>query len=249
MGKADLHIHSTYSFDGSASVEAILEQAARSAQLDVIAITDHDNIFGAQKALKLAPLYGIHVIPGCEVSTADGHLIALFVHKPIPARLPLSTTIEHVREQGGICVIPHPMALAVHSVSESKIMEVLQIPDIRRTLVGMEAVNAGLLYRGTNKAAQALCQRVDLSPVGSSDSHINWTIGHGVTIFPGNTPVDLREALLQGNTHALNENRRRSLGFYVSSVFRRMLRMMGWVTWTPSPNASLRLRPLAQIQE
>jgi hypothetical protein len=49
MGKADLHIHTTYSYDGTTTVPAVLEQARRSG-LDVIAITDHDEIEGALHA-------------------------------------------------------------------------------------------------------------------------------------------------------------------------------------------------------
>jgi len=49
VGKADLHLHSTYS-DGSQSVEAILKYVERYTDLDVIAITDHDCIEGALRA-------------------------------------------------------------------------------------------------------------------------------------------------------------------------------------------------------
>ena len=42
MGKADLHIHSTHSHDGTATVAAILTHVKRNTDLDVIAITDHD---------------------------------------------------------------------------------------------------------------------------------------------------------------------------------------------------------------
>ena len=48
MGFADLHIHSTYSPDATTTVRAILKQAA-DVGLDVIAVTDHDNIAGKYK--------------------------------------------------------------------------------------------------------------------------------------------------------------------------------------------------------
>ena len=53
MGLADLHIHTIYSYDGTASVPAVLTQAKQTG-LDVIAITDHDEIKGALKAFELA---------------------------------------------------------------------------------------------------------------------------------------------------------------------------------------------------
>ena len=64
MGKADLHIHTTYSWDGTCTVEAVLKQAAHIAGLDVIAITDHDDIRGALEAVELGPRYGIEVVHG-----------------------------------------------------------------------------------------------------------------------------------------------------------------------------------------
>ena len=42
MGRADVHLHTTYS-DGLGTVPAVLESARR-AGLDVIAITDHDEV-------------------------------------------------------------------------------------------------------------------------------------------------------------------------------------------------------------
>lgn len=89
MGFADLHIHSIYSYDGTASISAILKYASDSTRLNVIAITDHDSMQGVAEALDLAPKYNLVVIPGCEVSSKDGHVVALYIRQPIPAGLPL----------------------------------------------------------------------------------------------------------------------------------------------------------------
>jgi predicted metal-dependent phosphoesterase TrpH len=76
MSKADLHIHTIYSTDGTASVREALEGAVR-AGLDVIAITDHDEVRGSLEARAISNEYGVKVIPGAEVSTSEGHLKAL----------------------------------------------------------------------------------------------------------------------------------------------------------------------------
>ena len=78
MGLADLHIHTVYSYDGTASVPSVLARA-KQVGLDVIAITDHDEIRGALKAFELAPKFDIEVITGIEITTAEGDLLALFV--------------------------------------------------------------------------------------------------------------------------------------------------------------------------
>jgi len=69
MGLADLHIHTIYSYDGTAPVAAVLNRA-KEVGLNVIAITDHDEIKGSLKAFDLAPQFGIEVIPGIEITTA-----------------------------------------------------------------------------------------------------------------------------------------------------------------------------------
>jgi DNA polymerase III alpha subunit len=65
MGLAVLHVHTVYSWDGTCTVSAVLKQATQQANLDVIAITDHDEIDEALEALDLARIYGIEVILGC----------------------------------------------------------------------------------------------------------------------------------------------------------------------------------------
>ncbi len=109
MGLADLHMHTIYSYDGTATVPAVLRRAHK-VGLDVIAITDHDEIAGALEALELAHHFGVEVIPGIEISTAEGDLLALFVTEIVPAGLSLVETVLKVRELGGVCIAPHPTA-------------------------------------------------------------------------------------------------------------------------------------------
>src|SRR5512142_621692 len=92
MGLADLHIHTIYSYDGTATVPAVLTRA-KQVGLDVIAITDHAEIKGALQAFDLAPAFDIEVIPGIEITTAEGDLLALFVTEKIEPGLPLIDTL------------------------------------------------------------------------------------------------------------------------------------------------------------
>src|SRR6185369_8448103 len=99
MGLADLHIHTIYSYDGTASIASVLTQAKKIG-LDVIAITDHDEINGSLKALELATQYGVEVIPGIEITTAEGDLLALNITQKIERGQPLIDTILQVGEAG-----------------------------------------------------------------------------------------------------------------------------------------------------
>ena len=66
MQRVDLHMHSRFS-DGSLSPTALM-QAAAAAQIDRVALTDHDTIDGLAEARQAAELLGIDLINGIELS-------------------------------------------------------------------------------------------------------------------------------------------------------------------------------------
>ena len=67
--KADLHCHTTMS-DGSLGLEETIAQAKRYG-IDYFAITDHDTLSSASRAVVLGERYGVNVIPAAEFSTYD----------------------------------------------------------------------------------------------------------------------------------------------------------------------------------
>jgi len=246
MGLADLHIHSIYSWDGTSSVSAILKYTSDQTNLDIIAITDHDEIKGAWEAIQLAPAYGIQVIPGSEISTSDGHLLALFINEKIPAGLPLLKTILRVGDIGGLCVAAHPMARGAKSLNSESICQAAKEPSVRGIFVGIEVFNAGLFHRSTNIAAQALAESLPLAHLGNSDSHMLQTIGQAATEFHGSTPADLRLALVRASTQV--RVRQLSNGWSVVRKWlpRYFLRTVGWVTWNQDPDSPLQMSRIAR---
>jgi len=104
--KVAIHLHTHYSWDSNLPPGALLEAAGR-AGLDCVAITDHDEIAGALEARALGT---VRVIVGEEVSTADGHLIGLFLEERIAPGLSAEETIAEIRAQGGLALAPHPFA-------------------------------------------------------------------------------------------------------------------------------------------
>jgi predicted metal-dependent phosphoesterase TrpH len=247
MGKADLHIHTIHSWDGTCSVEAVLKQAAHIAKLDVIAITDHDEIQGAQVALELAPRYGIEVIPGCEISTADGHLLALFIPKKIPANLSVFETVLRVWELGGLCIVPHLEAKRSHGMHRQVVRDALKDGRVQQTLLGMETFNAGLFDKSSNQKAAKLSQELNLAKMGSSDSHLNWTIGQGITLFPGHTASELRTAI-EGRTTVSYPVKNTAFALIFLSWLRGyFLRRAGWVEFNRYPAAPVRLERMPAL--
>ena len=67
--KTDLHIHTNCS-DGSLSPEQIVERAC-GAGLDAIAVTDHDNANGVERAVLAARGKPLKVVAGIELSAYD----------------------------------------------------------------------------------------------------------------------------------------------------------------------------------
>lgn len=188
--KADLHIHTHHS-DGTASVAQLLAHVAAHTDLRVIAITDHDAITGAEEARRIAPDYGIEVVMGEEVSTADGHLLALFIDDFIKPGRSAADTIREVHAQGGLCVAAHPFDGSTPSLRD-------RVTTL--DLDGIEAFNASLSWwrNSANRVAQRAAATLGRPMIGGSDAHSLLTVGCGYTVFEGTTAADLHRAIVAG---------------------------------------------------
>jgi len=81
-GLVDLHMHSTAS-DGSLPAAEVVQAAAR-AQLDAIALTDHDTLAGVPAATEAGETVGVRVVPGVELSAHDRgevHMLGLHISR------------------------------------------------------------------------------------------------------------------------------------------------------------------------
>ena len=80
--KADLHVHTPASSDMGSEWQAATPEDvvnfAVAAELDVIAITDHNTVDWCDPVRRAACGTSLHVLPGTEVSTKHGHLLAIF---------------------------------------------------------------------------------------------------------------------------------------------------------------------------
>ena len=97
--KIDLHMHTDYS-DGRLNPEELLE-LCRKHNYKIISIADHDNIDGYLSVKEQAPSYGIHLVPGLELSSdyegAEVHILAYFFDDEHPALLSLLNFINENR--------------------------------------------------------------------------------------------------------------------------------------------------------
>src|SRR5204863_9328689 len=129
MGRADLQLHSDLG-DGLASPEAILDAAER-VGLDVIALTDHDDIRGAFLLRDIAARRSspVEIIPGVEVTTRSGHLLALWIEEEIPMFAALAATVSGIHLAGGVAIVPHPLSYLTFSVGAVAVHTLAAAPD------------------------------------------------------------------------------------------------------------------------
>jgi predicted metal-dependent phosphoesterase TrpH len=199
MSKADLHLHTNLG-DGTASPQRLLE-VAKQRGLKVIAVTDHDHMEGCKRVQELIDQgeTDIEMIWGSEVTTRQGHFLGLFMKRPVKFLTHVEAAIEAIKEQGGLCLIPHPMGRLVPSLSRRKIDDLLTRG---YPIDGIELYNPSPANAGAREQVKQLNGEWRFAGTGSSDAHFWQHIGAGYTLFPGETADDLRAAILNHTTRA-----------------------------------------------
>jgi hypothetical protein len=196
MGKADLHIHTRHG-DGMAAVTEVLEHAEAS-DLDVIAITEHDTLRAADEArgLRARRGYRIDLVCGMEVTTLDGHLLALYIDEPVASFRRMEPTLEAIHRQGGLAVVPHPLSRLTRSVGARVLDRITAVEDAAVRFDGIEEHNLSPAGRVSSaKARRMNRERWRLASIGSSDAHFIASIGSAYTEFPGSSAADLRAGI------------------------------------------------------
>ena len=195
MLTAELHTHSSRSYDGRDPVERLLERA-RSAGLDALAVTDHDAIDASLEAVELAPDHGLIGIPGMEVTSEAGHVLALGVRELIPAGRPFVDTVERIHDNGGIAVVPHPFQKSRSGVGPNVSESELATAD------AIEVYNSRLLTGRGNRRARRFANEHGLPMTAGSDAHISEMVGRAVTLIDATEPTvpAILEAIKAGRT-------------------------------------------------
>ena len=203
LGKADLHIHTAWG-DGLDSAEAIVDWVEARTDLDLIAITDHDEVEAGLRARDYAARrgYRIGVVPGVEITTRGGHLLALDVDRPFRMLRPLAETADEVRAAGGVCIVPHPYSWLTTSIGERGLRRLLPAGSPPK-IAGIELWNPSLAGKVAHERARvANALRLGLAELGGSDAHALAFIGSAYTTFPGHTWDDFKQALAERTTRA-----------------------------------------------
>lgn len=177
--RGDLHIHSRFSPDSSLEPDLII-QTAKKRGLGFIAITDH-NKFVEHKG-------DILLIRGEEVSSEDGHILALFIDGEIPPRLSQEETVDLIHSQNGIAVCAHPYR-RVNGIGSR----------LRDLYDAVEAVNGRCRAKCNNKGKD-LAKHLNRPMTAGSDSHFYDEIGRAFIEVDATDEESVRKAILSGQT-------------------------------------------------
>lgn len=194
MLSVELHCHSSLSYDGRDPVEDLLA-AARTADLDAIAVTDHDEIDASLRAVELAPEYDLLGIPGMEVSSDAGHVLAIGVTEVVPADRPFEETLGRIHDLGGIAIVPHPFQESRHGVMAKITGDQLAMTD------AIEVYNSRLLTGRANRKARRFARERGIAMTAGSDAHIAEMVGRAITA------IDARERSVEAVLTAIVEGR------------------------------------------
>ena len=168
--KADLHVHTMFSKDGRTTMEELLEYAER-AGIGCVAVTDH-NEFRAYDLLK--DNGRIIIIPAEEVSSAEGHILALGIDRLIPRDLSIQETIDRIHEAGGYAFAAHPYRWWSGLGEENT---------LKYPFDGIEARN-GRSVPAANRRSERLARRVGKPMTAGSDAQTPRHIGEGYVEVP-----------------------------------------------------------------
>ena len=191
----DLHVHSFFSADAASSPEQLVA-AARAKGLSGIAITDHNSCDSVDYCLKHGlsneagtPVDGFLVVPGVEVSTADGHLLCIGTTLPLMVGKPAVEVEQAIHERGGVAIPAHPYDKWRAGIRQ-QVLEQMTSPVL-------EVFNAAVTSRNFNAQAKAFAESSGRKMTAGSDAH------HASAVGTADTGYELDEFSVAGLLRAI----------------------------------------------
>ncbi len=181
----DIHIHSKYSPDSNSEPDLIGKYAIKNG-LDFIAISDH-NYFRIHKL-------NIRTIPAEEVSSIDGHILAIFIDNEIPKGLSQEETVERIHDAGGIAIAAHPLR---------------NVNGLKKKFINIyEAIEtkSGRCSRSCNRKTEEMAKKLGRPETAGSDAHFYYEVGRVRMEIEGDDLEDIRKGILTGRTKVMGND-------------------------------------------
>ena len=172
-----MHVHTERSYDSSISPKELISHL-RLNGFDGAVITDHDVVCDLRSFREVEDLV---IIPGIEITTDLGHLIAFNVRTSIEAGQTVEETIEEIHEKGGLAIAPHIGAFFKGSRG---------LP-LSRDLDAIEVINSSMFpfYASLHKSRN-IASEYGLPQTGGSDAHFLHEVGIGYTLVESEREVE-----------------------------------------------------------
>jgi hypothetical protein len=202
--KIDLHTHTNHSDGYYSPIELI--QMVKKAGIDIISITDHDNLSAVHEAASVAKDFGVEVIPGLELSSDIGdrevHILGYFID---PDNHELERYLKFFREERlkrAIRIVNKLKSIGF-SISIEDVLEQAKNSAIGRPHIAQAMLDKGLIsnyYEAFNKYIGNNCpafeKKVHISPQ-SIVKIIGDAGGLSFIAHPGNMPESLIKELIE----------------------------------------------------
>ncbi len=174
--RVDLHSHTMWSGDSTTTPDEV-ERAVHESGIDVLCITDHNAVAGAEALVDRLPC---RVIVGEEMRTATGELIGLFLTERVPMGAPAAETARLIRAQGGVVYVPHPFDPMRRNLSEDSLVEITEAGLVD----AVEVLNAKTSLPSLNRRALEFAQAHGLAQGAGSDGHVPDALGAAYVEMP-----------------------------------------------------------------
>ncbi len=182
--KLDLHVHTAFSIDSIIQPRALAKKAKKLGIVFVVA--DHNSI-AVHKELRSL---GARFIPGEEIGTDRGDLIALYINELIPKKTGFAEALDRIHEQGGLAYLPHMFDKLRKGV-------VPENTEIKKVDI-IEIFNSRCLDQKYNRQAEEFANKHAIPGAASTDSHFLFEFGGSYSEAPQfdiENPKELLKAL------------------------------------------------------
>ncbi len=186
----DIHTHTYPTSDDSLLTPEDLIDEARRIGLDGVCLTDHDRFWEPDDIVALSKKHDYLVIPGCEVSTEEGHLLVYGLKEYIFGMHRAQYVKDLVEEAGGAIVVAHPYRRKYTKVAHTNPQAFYEMldracsSDVFSLADGVEVFN-GRGSKEENAFSAEVAKRFDMGGTGASDAHKIEDIGTFATEFEG----------------------------------------------------------------
>jgi hypothetical protein len=168
---ADFHIHS-FLGDGALPPWELLREATRRG-LDVIAVTNHNQVFASALTHRLASEGLPLALVGQEVTSSTHHIVAIGIRDRVDWRLPSAAVIDAIHAQGGIAIAAHPLQSQWRGFDDDALRRV----DATEIAHSMTRFMQGRAWELVAFFDRAKALQPHVAPIGDTDFHFNAPMG------------------------------------------------------------------------